>query len=95
MQYAKSLGIDFIICDHHLPGHELPDATAILNPKQSDCPYPYKELCGCGIGFKLMSALALHFNLENDSYERYLDLACLAIAADIVPMTGENRIFAH
>jgi single-stranded-DNA-specific exonuclease len=95
VQYAKSLGIDFIICDHHLPGHELPDATAILNPKQSDCPYPYKELCGCGIGFKLMSALALHFNLEKDTYERYLDLVCLAIAADIVPMTGENRILAH
>lgn len=95
VQYAKSLGIDFIICDHHLPGNELPEATAILNPKQSDCHYPYKELCGCGIGFKLMTALALHFNLEKDSYEQYLDLVCLAIAADIVPMTGENRILAH
>jgi len=94
VKYAKEQGIDFIICDHHLPGNELPDAVAILNPKQQDCSYPYKELCGCGIGFKLMSALAAHFNLEQESYWKYLDLVCLAIAADIVPMTGENRILA-
>ena len=93
--YAKSLGIDFIVCDHHLPGDELPDAVAILNPKQADCKYPYKELCGCGVGFKLMTALAEHFQLDNESYYCYLDLVATAIAADIVPMTGENRILAY
>lgn len=92
--YAATLGIDFIICDHHLPGPELPPAHAILNPKQSDCPYPYKDLCGCGVGFKLMSALAEKLHLSPDSYLQYLDLLATAIAADIVPMTGENRILA-
>jgi single-stranded-DNA-specific exonuclease len=92
--YAKTLGIDFIVCDHHLPGNEIPDAVAILNPKQADCNYPYKELCGCGVGFKLMSALAEHFSLDEELYYRYLDLVAIAIAADIVPMTGENRILA-
>jgi single-stranded-DNA-specific exonuclease len=92
--YAKTLGIDFIICDHHLPGTILPEAVAILNPKQTDCPYPYKELCGCGVGFKLMSALAESFNLEKESVHAYLDLVATAIAADIVPMNGENRILA-
>ena len=95
IQMAKDLGIDFIICDHHLPGDELPDAVAILNPKQADCKYPYKELCGCGVGFKLMTALAEHFQLDNESYYCYLDLVATAIAADIVPMTGENRILAY
>jgi len=92
--YARTLGIDFIVCDHHLPGNELPNAAAILNPKQADCEYPYKELCGCGVGFKLMSALAEHFSLDETLYYRYLDLVAIAIAADIVPMTGENRILA-
>ena len=92
--YAKTLGIDFIICDHHLPDDIIPDAAAILNPKQKDCNYPYKELCGCGVGFKLITALAQHFNIEEDHYYCYLDLVATAIAADIVPMTGENRIMA-
>ncbi|MEO8770986.1 MAG: single-stranded-DNA-specific exonuclease RecJ [Ferruginibacter sp.] len=92
--YAKSLGIDFIICDHHLPGNELPEAVAILNPKQSDCNYPYKELCGCGVGFKLITAIAEHYSIAEEHYHCYLDLVATAIAADIVPMTGENRILA-
>lgn len=93
--YAKTLGIDFIVCDHHLPDKTVPDAVAILNPKQVDCPYPYKELCGCGVGFKLMTALADHFSLPGETYQCYLDLVAIAIAADIVPMTGENRILAY
>lgn len=92
--YAKTLGIDFIVCDHHLPDAEVPDAIAILNAKQKDCNYPYKELCGCGVGFKLMQALAEKLNLTEDSYLQYLDLVATAIAADIVPITGENRILA-
>ena len=94
IRYAQSLGIDFIVCDHHLPDAELPPAHAILNPKQKDCNYPYKELCGCGIGFKLITALAQHFNIPAEEYYCYLDLVATAIAADIVPMTGENRIMA-
>ncbi|MGF2414581.1 MAG: single-stranded-DNA-specific exonuclease RecJ [Ferruginibacter sp.] len=92
--YAKTLGIDFIICDHHLPDDIIPDAVAILNPKQKDCNYPYKELCGCGVGFKLITAKRQHFNIEEEHYYCYLDLVATAIAADIVPMTGENRIMA-
>ena len=92
--YAKTLGIDFIVCDHHLPDIEIPPAVAILNPKQVDCNYPDKELCGCGVGFKLITALAGHFGIEPEHYYCYLDLLATAIAADIVPMTGENRIFA-
>jgi len=92
--YAKSLGIDFIICDHHLPDAILPPAIAILNPKQIDCAYPYKELCGCGVVFKLISALADTYNLPADSYMQYLDLVATAIAADIVPLTDENRTLA-
>ncbi len=92
--YAKELGIDFIVGDHHLPDKELPNAVAILNPKQSDCNYPYKELCGCGVGFKLMMALAERLGLPESSYLQYLDLVATAIAADIVPMTGENRVMA-
>lgn len=92
--YAKELGIDFIVCDHHLPDKELPNAVAILNPKQPGCSYPYKELCGCGVGFKLMMALAEKLNLPESSYLKYLDLVATAIAADIVPMTGENRVMA-
>jgi single-stranded-DNA-specific exonuclease len=93
--YAKELDIDFIVCDHHLPDPLLPPAVAILNPKQIDCPYPYKELCGCGVGFKLMSALAQRLGLPAESYLEYLDLVATAIAADIVPITGENRILAY
>lgn len=92
--YAKSLGIDFIICDHHLPDEELPPAVAILNPKQHDCPYPYKELCGCGVGFKLITALSVARGLPAETPYEYLDLVATAIAADIVPITGENRVLA-
>ena len=92
--YAKTIGIDFIVCDHHLPDLELPVAVAILNPKQKDCNYPYKELCGCGVGFKLITALAHNFGIDEEHYYCYLDLLATAIAADIVPMTGENRIMA-
>lgn len=94
VSYAKGLRIDFIVCDHHLPDEELPDAAAILNPKQKDCNYPYKELCGCGVGFKLITALAGHLNIDEEHYLCYIDLVAVAIAADIVPMTGENRILA-
>ncbi|HSU28570.1 MAG TPA: single-stranded-DNA-specific exonuclease RecJ [Chitinophagaceae bacterium] len=94
VRYAASLGIDFIICDHHLPDTELPPAIAILNPKQADCHYPYKELCGCGVGFKLITALADELNLNPEWVFEQLDLVATAIAADIVPMTGENRILA-
>lgn len=94
ISYAKSLCIDFIVCDHHMPDAELPPAIAILNPKQKDCPYPYKELCGCGVGFKLITALSKYFNLPDEAYFCYLDLVATAIAADIVPITGENRILA-
>jgi single-stranded-DNA-specific exonuclease len=92
VDYAANLGIDFIICDHHLPDKILPKAIAILNPKQIDCNYPYKELCGCGVGFKLITALANHFSIDEEHYFCYLDLVATAIAADIVPITGENRI---
>ena len=92
--YAKELGIDFIVCDHHLPDSTLPPAIAILNPKQKDCNYPYKELCGCGVGFKLIMALGQKLNIEEEKIYCYLDLVATAIAADIVPLTGENRILA-
>lgn len=93
--YAKTLGIDFIVCDHHLPDLNLPPAVAILNPKQNDCQYPYKELCGCGVGFKLMTALSEKLSLPEETHFAYLDLVATAIAADIVPITGENRILAY
>jgi len=92
--YAKELGIDFIVCDHHLPDGILPPAIAILNPKQSDCPYTYKELCGCGVGFKLITALSQRLGIADEYLFNYLDLVATAIAADIVPITGENRILA-
>lgn len=95
IDYAQTLGIDFIVCDHHLPGNVLPKAVAILNAKQADCNYPYKELCGCGVGFKLICALAEQLQLPADLTYLYLDLVATAIAADIVPMTGENRILAY
>jgi single-stranded-DNA-specific exonuclease len=94
IHYAKELAIDFVVCDHHMPDDILPSAIAILNPKQKDCNYPYKELCGCGVGFKLIMALAEKMNLSEDNVNEFLDLVAVAIAADIVPMTGENRILA-
>ena len=94
IKIAKDVNIDFIICDHHLPDEELPPAFAILNPKQVDCNYPYKDLCGCGIGYKLICALSEKFGNSKEYPCKYLDLVATAIAADIVPMTGENRILA-
>ena len=93
--YAKARNIDFIICDHHRPGEFLPDAVAVLDPKRSDCSYPYDELCGCGIGFKLIQALGKNKGETIEDLVPYLDLVATAIAADIVPMTGENRVLAH
>ena len=93
--YAKVRNIDFIICDHHRPGDFLPEAIAVLDPKRDDCTYPYDELCGCGIGFKLIQALGKNRNQTIDDLIPYLDLVSAAIAADIVPMTGENRVLAY
>ena len=95
IDYAQSLGIDVIVCDHHLPDDHLPKAFAILNPKQADCKYPYKELSGCGIGFKLVTALARHWKQPVESVYGYLDLVATSIAADIVPIDGENRVLAY
>lgn len=89
---AKELGVDFIICDHHTPGDELPPAVAILDPKRRDCQYPYKELSGCGVGFKLIQAISKHRGEDSSIVTSYLDLLAISIAADIVPITGENRI---
>jgi single-stranded-DNA-specific exonuclease len=94
VNYAKTKNIDFIICDHHRPGDILPDAVAVLDPKRDDCSYPYDELCGCGVGFKLIQALAENRNQTIDDLVLYLDLVATAIAADIVPITGENRVLA-
>lgn len=94
VNYAKAKNIDFIICDHHRPGDILPDAVAVLDPKREDCSYPYDELCGCGVGFKLIQALAENRNQTIDDLVEYLDLVATAIAADIVPITGENRVLA-
>ncbi|MBB2146894.1 single-stranded-DNA-specific exonuclease RecJ [Pedobacter sp. LMG 31464] len=93
--YANSLGVDFIICDHHLPGEELPNAVAVLDPKRADCEYPFKELSGCGIGFKLAQAYCQVNDLPDEKYEQYLDLCMVSIAADIVPIVDENRVMAH
>ena len=93
--YAKGKGIDFIICDHHTPGDKIPEAEAILNPKQADCNYPYKELCGCGIGFKLVQALATKSGQQVEDLMPYLDLVATAVGADIVPITGENRTLMY
>lgn len=93
--YAKDKGIDFIICDHHRPGAELPNAVAVLDPKREDCDYPYDELCGCGVGFKLVQALASHEGKTVEDLVEYLDLVATAIGADIVPITGENRTLAY
>lgn len=93
--YAKDKGIDFIICDHHRPGEQLPDAVAVLDPKRNDCDYPFKELCGCGVGFKLITALALKQGQTAEDLTQYLDLVATAIGADIVPIVGENRALAY
>ena len=93
VNYAKENNIEFIICDHHTPDDKIPNATAILNPKRNDCSYPYKDLCGCGVGFKLIQAINTSLSLNKDLIY-YLDLVSLAIAADVVPLTGENRIMS-
>jgi single-stranded-DNA-specific exonuclease len=95
VSYANELGIDFIICDHHLPGASLPTAFAVLDPKRVDCEYPYKELSGCGVGFKLMQAFAISNQLPQERLFEYLDLLAVSIAADIVPITDENRVLAY
>ena len=93
--YAKEKNIDFIICDHHKPGKEIPKAVAVLNAKRDDCNYPFDELCGCGVGFKLIQALGVSRNQTIEDFVPYLDLVATAIAADIVPMNGENRVLAY
>ncbi|GGI56187.1 single-stranded-DNA-specific exonuclease RecJ [Winogradskyella haliclonae] len=93
--YAKEKGIDFIICDHHRPGDKIPDAVAVLDPKRKDCDYPFKELCGCGVGFKLISALASKDGKKAEDLVEYLDLVATAIGADIVPIVDENRVLAY
>jgi single-stranded-DNA-specific exonuclease len=93
--YANTKDIDFIICDHHLPGDEIPKAVAVLDPKRLDCDYPYKELSGCGLGFKLIQAYALKNHIPSEKVTQFLDLVAVSIASDIVPITGENRILAH
>jgi single-stranded-DNA-specific exonuclease len=92
---ASQLGVDFIICDHHTPGSELPAAVAVLDPKRTDCNYPYRELSGCGVGFKLIQAYAKRHGMEEANLYGYLDLVVVSIAADIVPISGENRILAY
>ena len=95
VRYALEKGIDFIICDHHRPGNELPQAAAVLDPKRDDCKYPFKELCGCGVGFKLIQALAHKDGKTVEDLGAYLDLVATAIGADIVPIVGENRALAY
>lgn len=93
--YASEKKIDFIICDHHKPGDKIPNAVAVLNAKREDCSYPFDELCGCGVGFKLIQALGISRNQTIEEFIPYLDLVATAIAADIVPMNGENRVLAY
>ena len=93
--YAKEKKVDFIICDHHTPGNKLPNAIAVLNPKREDCNYPFDELCGCGVGFKLIQALGVNQGFKIEDFVPYLDLVATAIAADIVPVIGENRTLAY
>jgi len=95
VDYAKEKGVAFIICDHHRPGSTIPNAIAVLDPKREDCEYPYKELCGCGVGFKLVQALASKDGKIIEDLTEYLDLVATAIGADIVPITGENRALAY
>ncbi len=95
IEYANKKGVDFIICDHHTPGENIPEAVAVLDPKRKNCNYPFKELCGCGVGFKFMQAYAQSSKIPFEELTEYLDLVAVSIAADIVPVTGENRILAH
>ena len=95
IEYAKTKGIDFIVCDHHLPGDKIPHAAAVLDPKRPDCEYPFKELAGCGVGFKLVQAYCIKNNLPFSQVAPLLDLVVVSIASDIVPLTGENRILAY
>jgi single-stranded-DNA-specific exonuclease len=95
VKYANNLGIDFIICDHHTAGNEIPDAVAVLDPKRPDCTYPYKELSGCGVGYKLLQAYCIKNNLSQELLHGMLDLVVVSIASDIVPITGENRVLAY
>ncbi len=95
ISYARGRGVDFIVGDHHLPGDELPDAVAVLDPKRPDCPYPYKELPGCGIGFKIIQAFVQKNGMDINLCYQYLDLVAVGIASDVVPITGENRVLAH
>ena len=94
IKYANAKGVDFIVCDHHYPGTELPPAFAILNPKRADCPYPFKELSGCGVGFKMLQAYAQANRMPVEDVYEYIDLVAVSIASDIVPMNGENRVLA-
>jgi single-stranded-DNA-specific exonuclease len=95
VEYAKKNNIDFIICDHHLPESEIPNAIAVLDPKRVDCKYPFKELCGCGIGFKLIQALSLEWDMDTRQLINYLDLVSIATVADQVPLCDENRIITY
>ncbi len=95
VEYAREKGVDFIICDHHNPGENIPDAAAVLDPKQVGCPYPYKELSGCGVGLKLVQAFSVRRGISTGRINDYLDLVVVAIASDIVPITGENRVMAY
>ena len=95
VDYAREKGVEFIICDHHNPGNKIPEAVAVLDPKQEGCPYPYKELSGCGVGLKLVQAFGISKGLDANKIYDYLDLVVVSIASDIVPITGENRILAH
>lgn len=95
VEYARKKNIDFIICDHHLPSDVIPDAVAVLDPKQKDCNYPYKELTGCGVGYKLIQAYCLKKNIPIENTYQYLDLLAISCAADIVPITGENRVLTY
>ena len=95
VEYANCNNIDFIICDHHLPESELPNAIAVLDPKRNDCEYPFKDLCGCGIGFKLIQALCIEWGIDTQELTKYLDLVSLATAADQVPLSEENRIITY
>jgi single-stranded-DNA-specific exonuclease len=95
VKYANKKGVDFIICDHHLPGDELPEAVAILNPKQADCPYPFKELSGCGIGLKLVQGYCVKHEIDFKEVEEYMDLSAISVASDLVPIMDENRVITY
>ena len=95
VEYARSKGIDVIICDHHLPENELPGAVAVLDPKREDCHYPFDDLCGCGVGFKFVQGYSIKYGIDFETLEPLLDLQVVSIASDLVSMVGENRVLAH